>query len=111
MENLNERAYLEGMRDQLFEALRAIPAAPGAQIQTGQPGTSQTPEALQSRGGEVDGEGEDAEMRDADVRGGAGPGSALGRREHAAEMFDPDTAEGRLEPSSGVHAPAALCDE
>jgi histone deacetylase 1/2 len=43
MDNLNSKEYLEKTQVYLMELLRDLEAAPSVQIQTGQPGTAQTP--------------------------------------------------------------------
>eukprot|EP00937_MAST-01D_sp_MAST-1D-sp2_P004631 g4631.t1 len=119
MENLNERAYLAGMTQQLLETLKQTEAAPGVAIQTGQPGTSQTPRALRAPGASADADddvpdGEDAEEAAADVRGGTAGRGAV-RRQHPGEAYDPEEgggeAEGEIKMRGGVLAPEALCNE
>ncbi|KAG5181417.1 hypothetical protein JKP88DRAFT_346740 [Tribonema minus] len=62
MENLNTPEYLEKKTERLLEVLRNIEGAPGAQINTGQPGTGPN---VPTAG---DGDDEDEDMRDPDER-------------------------------------------
>lgn len=47
MENLNSREYLDHIKNQLFDILGQVEAVPGTQIQTGAPGTTSVPPAIE----------------------------------------------------------------
>ena len=110
MENLNEKAFLDKIKEELFETLRHIDAAPGVAIQTGQPGTSTTPAAMEL--GEDRADGRDVQAEEADMRTAT---AAEGRREHSGEMFAPeegsDSGEGHMMLHGGIMAPEAICNE
>ncbi|TFJ84910.1 hypothetical protein NSK_003942 [Nannochloropsis salina CCMP1776] len=82
MENLNTKPYLETIKQQLFTILSQV-SPTGAQIQTGQPGTSMTPPdaALPETARERESE---MEERDPDTRVGD---VGEGRKEHPLEMM------------------------
>jgi hypothetical protein len=76
MENQNSKAELERSTLALFELLRDLPPAPGAQIQTGQVGTRQTPGDMltaEEAGIEVD-----PDEADRDGSGGGGGARSVG---------------------------------
>jgi histone deacetylase 1/2 len=110
MENLNEKAALDNTRQQLFEVLRRLDAAPSVQIQTGQPGTAQTPAAMDL--GEDRADGMDVEAAETDRRSAT---AAEGRREHSGEMYAPEegggSGDGHMMLEGGIMAPEALCNE
>ena len=50
MENLNSRGYLEDVKTRLIALLKTFTPVPGTQIHTGQPGTTQIPDAAGAGG-------------------------------------------------------------
>jgi histone deacetylase 1/2 len=67
MENLNTTEYLEGKKVQLFEQLRKV-SPTSVQIQTGQPGTAQTPRDDEEMGdGEEEGKEPDPDARETEA--------------------------------------------
>ena len=85
MENLNTPEYLERVKQQLFEQLRGITPC-SVQIQTGQPGTSQTPDTA-----DQDPDGAERDARDDDDADRRESAETLGERVQAdTEMYDGD---------------------
>jgi histone deacetylase 1/2 len=79
MENLNDKRYLDFLRQKLTEQLRALEIAPGVQIHTGQSGND-VPGAL---GGVRDEDGRDITHPDERMKDGQ-----TDRRQHGAEYYD-----------------------
>ena len=81
MENLNSPHYLHAITEQLFNILDNVQPS-GAQISTGQPGTSETPKDLTAPEEDEDAAGKgDQRVKD---------GQQDGKREHAAELMPPE---------------------
>lgn len=81
MENLNSPRYLHAITEQLFNILDNVQPS-GAQISTGQPGTSETPKDLTAPEEDEDAAGKgDQRVKD---------GQQDGKREHAAELMPPE---------------------
>jgi len=83
MENLNSARYLHAITEQLFKILENVSPA-GAQIATGQPGTSEVPadSQIEDAGAAADAADPDSRVRD----------GAQDKREHPAELMAPEGA-------------------
>jgi len=78
MQNENSRASLEKKTQKILQQLSQLEFAPNVQMQTGQPGTRRTPDALFA------GDDSDADEADEDVR------APRKKASHLAEFFDTD---------------------
>ena len=83
MENDNTRAALEAGTQRILEALNSLEVAPSVQMQTGNPGTRRNPGPLFA-----DSDEDDDSTQAYDYR------PVRNRRQHLAEYFEEDDAEG-----------------
>ena len=81
MENYNSQKYLEEIKNQVLRVLDGVQLAPGAQIFTGQDGTTQIPPAMMDI--DVKGEEEQFEDNNPDVRAH----EYGGKPEHPSELY------------------------